>query len=387
MTTGLRFALDPGTGDAAVPSRSLVVGAVVAITALVGAVTFGASLTSLVDEPRLYGWNWDAVVLGGNGYGNLEPAATRAALDDQRYIAARAGAYFGSDTIDGVDTPLLGMEPGVALSPPLTAGRPLAGPDEVVLGAATASDLGKEIGDRVRVGSRNVRVVGIATMPTIGIIHAAHPSLGVGALVVPELVPGYDRDITDQFTGSFGPNAIFVRFEPGADHDIALARLRRASEPLTGFAGLDVLPVQRPAEIVNASSVRSVPVLLAGALALGTAVSLALALATSVRRRRRDLAVLRTVGFTSRQLTRAVSWQATVVVVLGLVVGVPLGIALGRVLWARFADQLDVLSQPTIPAVVVTVISAGALLVGILAAALPARAARRISAPALLRSE
>jgi len=138
---------------------------------------------------------------------------------------------------------------------------------------------------------------------------------------------------------------------------------------------------------VNASSLRTTPVLLAGALVLGTAVSLALALAASVRRRRRDLAVLRTVGFTSRQLTRAVSWQATIVVVLGLVVGIPLGLALGRVLWARFADQLDVLSQPTIPVLVVAAIGAGALLVANLAAALPARATRRISAPVLLRSE
>ena len=387
LTTGLRFALDPGTGDAAVPSRSLVVGTVVAVTALVGAVTFGASLGSLVDEPRLYGWDWDAVVLAGNGYGNLEPVATDAALDDQRYIAARAGAYFGSDTVDDVDTPLLGMEPGALLAPPLTAGRPLAGPGEVVLGQATASQLGKGIGDTVRVGPRKVEIVGLATMPTIGIIHAAHPSLGTGAVVVPELVPGYDRDITDQFTGNFGPNAMFVRFRSGVDPGAALTRLRRASEPLTGFAGLDVLPVQRPAEIVNASSLRSTPVLLAGALVLGTAVSLALALAASVRRRRRDFAVLRTVGFTSRQLTRAVSWQATIVVVFGLVVGIPLGLALGRVLWARFADQLHVLSQPTIPVLVVVAIGAGALLVANLAAALPAHAARRISAPVLLRSE
>jgi hypothetical protein len=388
MTTGLRFALDPGSGDAAVPSRSLVLGTVVAVTALVGAVTFGASLGSLVGEPRLYGWDWDAVVLSGNGYDNLEPAATDAALGDQDSIETRAGAYFGSDSVDDVDTPLLGMSPGAPLSPPITAGRALAGANEVVLGQATASQLGKGIGDTVRVGSRRVEVVGIATFPTIGIVHAAHPSLGVGALVAPELVPGFDRDILDQpASGQLGPNAMFVRFEPGVDPDAALVRLRRASAPLAGFAGLDVLPVQRPAEIVNATSLRRTPVLLAGALALGTSVSLALALAASVRRRRRDLAVLRTIGFTSRQLTRAVSWQATIVVVLGLVVGVPLGIALGRALWARFADQLDVLSQPTIPAVVVTAIGAGALLVGILAAALPARAARRISAPALLRSE
>ena len=215
LTTGLRFALDPGTGDTAVPARSLVVGAIVSVTALVGAVTFGASLGALVEEPRLYGWDWDAVVLSGNGYDNLDPAATRDALDDQGYIAARAGAYFGSDAVDEVDTPLLGMAPGAALTPPLTAGRPLASAGEIVLGSETASQLGKGIGDRVRIGSRTAEIVGIATMPTIGIIHAAHPSLGVGALVVPELVPGYDRDITDQFTGNFGPNAMFVRFRAG----------------------------------------------------------------------------------------------------------------------------------------------------------------------------
>ncbi|HXY95311.1 MAG TPA: hypothetical protein VEP49_22825, partial [Acidimicrobiia bacterium] len=49
--TGIRFALDPGVGASAVPVRSAIVGAVLAITVLTATVTFAASLRTLVSRP------------------------------------------------------------------------------------------------------------------------------------------------------------------------------------------------------------------------------------------------------------------------------------------------------------------------------------------------
>jgi hypothetical protein len=43
-----------------------------------------------------------------------------------------------------------------------------------------------------------------------------------------------------------------------------------------------------------------------------------------------------------------VIWQASVPVAIGTVVGVPLGIATGRFLWAKFASELYVVPQPAI---------------------------------------
>ena len=82
----------------------------------------------------------------------------------------------------------------------------------------------------------------------------------------------------------------------------------------------------------------------------GAVAGLGLTLIASVRRRRRDFALLKTLGFTRRQLAGAVAWQSTVIAALGLVVGVPLGIAAGRWLWLAFARELSAVPDPVIPA-------------------------------------
>jgi hypothetical protein len=389
--TGLRLALERGDGSTTVPLTSALPGGVIAIVALVASITFGASLGALVDHPRLYGWNWDATVLDGNGYGNFDLDGASGVLDGDPHVARWSGAHFGSDTIDGQDVPLLGMNPGSAVVPPLLAGRSIAGPTETVLGSATAAQLHKGIGDTVNLAGRGsqhvVTVVGITTLPTVGRVHVAHISLGVGAIVVPQLVPGFDRDITNTRTGTFGPNALFVQFEPGTDATAEMARLRETLAPTADGAGVVVLPPQRPAEIVNSSSVGRAPALLAGALALGATVSLGLALGTLVRRRRHDLAVLKALGFTRRQLAATVAWQATATIVASLLLGVPLGVAFGRELWIRFAHRLDVVPEASIPWLVLAAITAGAVVLANAVAAVPAIAARRVDPAVLLRAE
>ena len=45
--------------------RSVMASAVVAVTALVAALTFGASMQHLVANPRLFGWNWNVALVDG----------------------------------------------------------------------------------------------------------------------------------------------------------------------------------------------------------------------------------------------------------------------------------------------------------------------------------
>jgi putative ABC transport system permease protein len=382
IVTGMRFALEPADPVTAAPTRSVIAGAAVAIAALVGAVTFGTSLATLVDHPRLYGWTWDATVIAANGYGNLPEAGARAVLAHDEHVDAWSGASFGFDTVDDHEVPLIGMEPASRVTPPVVAGRFLAAPDEVVLGTQTARRLHAGIGDRVTIGNgrnrRSLRVVGTSVLPTIGMLHVAHTSLGVGAVVVPARLPNIGLDLQGRPATGLGPGAMFVRYRPGTDVRTELARLKQKMTPLADFAGLDVLPVQRPAEIVNSSSIGGAPIVLAIALVLGAMVSLALALAGSVRRRRRDLTVLKALGFTPTQLSATVSWHATITLALGLLIGIPVGAVLGRVLWQQFAHQLDVLARPNLPLIVVTVIALGVLVAGNLVAVVPARTARRV---------
>jgi len=387
-TTGLRLALERGDATS-VPPRTVIGGAAVAIAALAGAITFGASLSRLASDAHLFGWNWDATVLAANGYGNLDPKASRAILDADPLVETWSSAYFGAASLDDQEVPLLGMDPGSTLQPSLREGRPISSPSEIVLGSETAARLRKHVGDAVRWSdgetTHHLTVVGVATLPTVGVIHASRTSLGLGAVVDHRLVPGYDHDITGAPTGDIGPQAIFVRFRPGTDAVAEFRHLHQTTKPLAGFAGLDVLPVERPAEIVNSSSVGGAPVILASALALGALVSLGLALGNSVRRRRHDLALLRTFGFTDQQLSATVGWQATITMLLGLLIGVPVGIVAGHALWRVFADQLDVVARPSTPVVALLLVGALMLVVGYVAALLPARRARSVNAARLLQ--
>ncbi len=103
-----------------------------------------------------------------------------------------------------------------------------------------------------------------------------------------------------------------------------------------------------------------------------------------MRRRRRDLALLKTLGFTRRQLGRVVAWESSVAVTIGTIVGIPLGIVLGRWLWDLFAHELDVISQPTIAAGTIVLVAVGALLLANLVAAIPARPAARTPTAVLI---
>ena len=62
---GIHFALEPGVGRNAVPVRSAILGAGLAVTVVIATLTFGTSLHSLVSHPALYGWNWDYVLSAG----------------------------------------------------------------------------------------------------------------------------------------------------------------------------------------------------------------------------------------------------------------------------------------------------------------------------------
>ena len=88
-----------------------------------------------------------------------------------------------------------------------------------------------------------------------------------------------------------------------------------------------------------------------------------------------------------KPITATVAWQATTVVVVGLVVGIPLGLVAGRFVWGLLADQLGVSGDPTWPVLGIVLLVPSALLLVNLVAALPARRAARTLPAVVLRSE
>jgi hypothetical protein len=390
---GIGFAFEPGSGRSARAARPSITGTVVALVILVGSLTFGASLSNLVSHPALYGWTWDREILAGSGYGYIPlPLASRLLSRDPD-VAAWSGAYFDSVEINGRSVPVIAAMGG-AVHPPILAGHLPVGPRQIVLGEETLALVGGRIGGTARVfnGQKtlDMRITGTTTLPAIGIGHGIHPSLGMGAVLPASALP------SDLLTGGQsnpalqGPNTILVRFRPGIDRAAAVRRLDSIGARLSDIRStlsIQVVPVQRPAEIVNYRTMGAAPLILAGTLAAAAVVALAVTLAAAARRRSRDFAVLKTLGFVRGQIVAAVIWQAAVCVALGVVIGIPAGIALGRFLWDRFAAELYVVPEPAVPMVMTVVVGFSALGMAIVAAIVPGwRAARTRVAP-VLRAE
>jgi hypothetical protein len=390
--TGVRFALESGSGRSAVPVRSAILGAALAVLVVVATVTFGASLDTLVSTPRLYGWNWNYLLVGGGGSGDIPQGPATRALSHDPDVAHFSGVYFGLQTLDGQAVPDIGTTPGASVQPPVLTGHGLDGPHQVVLGALTLLQLHKHLGQSVTLGegngrSVNLQIVGTATMPTLGDVGAQHLEMGQGAVLSAALLPAALKNpFQDRLRG---PEGFFIQFRPGVNSQAAVRRLNRIAKPLSNTDNFGVYPagVQRPAEIVEYRSMGTTPAILGASLGAGAVVALGLTLLASVRRRRRDLALLKTLGFTRRQLGLTVATQSTVAVAIGAVVGVPLGIVVGRVLWDLFAGGINAVAQPTVPVVSIALIALGALVLANVVAAVPGRIAARTPTALLLRAE
>lgn len=385
--TGLRFALEPGAGGDPIPVRSAILGATLAMVVVAAALTFGASLHALVSHPALYGWNWDYALAAGSGSGDIPAPHIAQLLDADHDVTEWSGASFSTLTIDGQAVPVLAERPGDRVRPPVLSGHGLDGSTQVVLGASTLVELHKHVGDVVEVSNgvspvERLRIVGTTALPALSPLE-----MGTGAIVSPDRLTAAQRNtFNDPIPG---PNAIFVRVRRGARPAVVRKALERIAEGLSNSAnfGVAVVKVQRPAEIVNYRSVGSTPALLAAGLAAGAASALGLTLLASVRRRRRDLALLKTLGFTRRQVAAAIAWQASVATGIGIAVGAPAGILLGRVLWDTFAREIHALPRPSVPAVAVMIVGLAGLLLTNVIAAVPGRIAAGTPTAHFLRSE
>ena len=266
---GVRLALEPGSGRSAVPVRSAILGAVLAITVVTGTFTFGSSLDTLVSHPSLYGWNWNSMLLSGfSGDEDLPQHEATTLLEHDPYVSGISGMYFGTLKIDGQTVPVLGGSPGAPVQPPLLSGHGFDATNQVVLGATTLADLHARVGESVMVSNgvtkpTRLTMVGTATMPAIG-TQNPHLEMGTGALLDFDLIPASARNLQESTVP--GPNAFLIRLRAGSNPTSALRSLSRIESTLNassdGAGG--VVGVLRPAEIANYRSIGTLPGLLGG---------------------------------------------------------------------------------------------------------------------------
>ena len=117
------------------------------------------------------------------------------------------------------------------------------------------------------------------------------------------------------------------------------------------------------------------------------AVTLVHLLVVSVARRRREAGLLKALGFVRRQVAFAMSWQTTTIALAGIVIGVPAGIAIGRLLWRSLASNLGIVPVPVVTISAIAAVASGTVLIANVLAIGPALAASRSRPASLLRTE
>lgn len=383
---GVRLALEPGRGRTAVPVRSALTGTVLSVLAVTAAITFGASLLHLVNAPRLYGQSWDAAI--ETQFGAITPAAARHRLG---HVPGLTGWTLGNHGIIGIGghvVPAIGLTGGKGplLSPTLLEGHPPRTRSEIVLGTSTLRELGRQVGQWVTVtvdgDPLRARIVGRAVFPNFGQGSFTPTDLGQGAQTTADVLQG-------PFGQSSGYEFVLLRFAPGPARTANVAHFQRSMDAYCRKVQQTtcVLTSQRPNGVTNYASIDRTPAVLAGLLAVIGAAVLGQFIVVSGRRRRRDFAVLKALGMFRRQVSAIIAWQVSTLTGIALLVGLPLGIAVGRWSWLLFCRGLGIPAVPVTPIGPLLVMVPAVIVVANLVALWPGRANARLSPAEALRAE
>ncbi len=362
---GASLALEQTGGKGAVPVRSALAAATAAILGIVGAVTLVGGINDALHDPARSGRTWK---LEGEP-SSLEQVTHPPAVPGLRDLSlvSRFAA-----TVRSKDVPFYALDniKGSTTFVLLHGRRPL-GDDETMIGARSAKVLHVKIGDTIQAdtGGPSLTVVGVGLL-----LQTPHSTFDEGTLVTMHTLDIVSKTTIENREGFF-----LLSPEKGTKVATLQAALSKA--------GIDTAPPEPVADVTNLGNVRSLPYLLAGFLIVLGLGAVAHALLTVSRRRVKELAVLRAVGLSPRQAAACVTWQAVVVAAIALLIGLPVGLVIGREVWRRVADSIPlVYVGPFSPQLLLVMVpgALGALLVLALA---PAWRAARLHTAETLRAE
>jgi hypothetical protein len=366
LAVGIGMATRRGRGPTEVAVRTALAGVLLGAAGLSAAVVFSGSLQRLLDTPSRYGWVWD-VTASTDEYDKLVARKDTAAVAE--------GIFQQTAQVAGRSVYLNALDVKKGRFPaPVAAGRGPLAPDEAAVGAELRKLLGGADTVRIRTEEHaaTFRIVGTALNASID-----DPApIGEGVWLTPK---GLERlGLRDVELESSGYAMAVITFKPGVD-------VRRAADTIDVQSQNDrtIIYPHTPAEIAKLDQVRDLPRLLA--IFLGGLAILAVghALVQTVQRRRVELGVLRAIGFTRRQVAGTIGWQAAALALVGGIVGLPLGIAVGRWVWTSVADGLGVAPRPEVALPLLLVVPAAVAVAALVGAALGAIAARTPAAVAL----
>jgi predicted lysophospholipase L1 biosynthesis ABC-type transport system permease subunit len=335
----------------------------------------------------MYGWVWSYQI---EPTGSTTPAALDESvklLDRDQHVGAAAVGAYAQISIAGKEIGAIAVESGRGVPVvEITNGRAPRTVDDLALGAETLRSLHRQVGDTVRVNiggsTRQFNVVGQAVFARFAPYPASEPTgLGTGAAMT---LAGLSRFGPLNSDSSVSPLAggpfVLVDAVPGTDASL-FERLAFHDNPDAGL----VLAAQRPTVVQSYQQLERMQLLLAGLLVLLAVSTTYQLLASTVRRRRRDLALLRTLGFTSGQLRRSILVQSMTLMALSTAIAIPIGLIAGRWLWILTSDWLGIPERSLVPIGAVAIVALAALIIGAGIALVPARSASHVNPATALR--
>ena len=421
-SSGVRFALEPGSRRDPTPVRSGLTTAAVAVAAVLGVITFSMGLDQLRNTPRLYGLNWDAFVLVDDA--DTVAAALDADPDVERLARGTffppQGATLGPDR---TEVWLMSFEAGPGRAEPtVIEGRAPRADQEILLAHELSATTGASIGELIdlhlptaesmlarrldqawdgrtdRVTELEVVGIGVlpvgdgrvgigASMTLAGLQAAVGPTTTPALLDIVATTPGdvledvlreaLGADVTSAEIATMSDarvlqllvepvEAQIVVFDADGPDNAARIAIAASGGELTAE---DFAEPPTPEGVINLdlSEAGRIPDAFSGLMAAVALLVTTTLIATGGRHRRHDLALLRALGFGPRQVRRALRAQAVTTVAAASVL-TPVGIALGRLAWRNYATSLGVVPQPWVSPAGIA-LALGALLAACLAVA------------------
>ncbi|MGC4880880.1 ABC transporter permease [Micromonospora sp. DT43] len=301
-----------------------------------------------------------------------------AALEGRPEVGAVVGARGPSSAteviVNGRAIRMKGVDDTVARAAPTAVAEGSLrgfGPGKVALEAKLARQLRVEVGDRLTARSANGTEL---TLSVVALLDAMSP-LG------PFAVSG--NDLT-RVAPALPVSAVYVTQASGATD----AAFRRAVTDVV--AGQPAITPVSSAQSIKQwteamSTLRGLLLSLLGLSVLIAFFSVANTLSLSIVERTRESGLLRALGLTRRQLSRTLMAEGFFVVTLGAAAGIVLGVGLG---WAvAAAMNWSLTAVLSFPAAQIALFAVLALVVGLLATALPARRAGRSPITLMLARE
>jgi putative ABC transport system permease protein len=234
--------------------------------------------------------------------------------------------------------------------------------DAVALTVDRAKAAHASVGERVNV------MLGDGARVRLRVVATYERGLGFGEAVLPRTLVAAHR--TSPLVG-----AVLIRTAPGADRAAVARRLRALADRYPSMRVADRAALASADDAERASE-RWLNYVLVAIIVAFSAIAVVNTLTMIAIERSRELALMRLVGSTPRQVAGMARWEAALLVMVGL----GLGAAIAAATLVPFSVAIAGTAMPYVPAGQLAAVLGGAAVLGLAASQLPTRLALRAKA-------